>query len=258
MNITNLFSFLLSPRTSGGGSGLPVDLPSMTSLFMPADGYTFTTNVGATPSVHNGVVGRWENRVVAANNNLTQSDNSFRPTLQVNGVHSYLKFLPGSGTDQSLTYDSNPLANASVSNAAYLIVRAKKLGGSGEFATWTTNSDDNNSYIDLSNTTYETFGTTSRKSFGNGGAFAASQGAILEVAATNTYWKAYINGALVSDVTGNTLPAWLTRPAIGAVNGAGGNPTLDGLIVAIATSTEIPSDAQRTAARNAFNVPVIA
>lgn len=256
MNTANLFSFLLSPRTSSGNS-LPIDLPGMTSLFMPADGYTFTTDIGTTPSVHDGLIGRWDNRVVSANNNLTQFDVANCPLLQINGIHSYIKHENNASHFRSLQYDSNPMAGTATSNAAYLIVRAKKLGGSGEFASWTILSDDNNSYIDFGGLTYEVFGTTVRKNFSNSGAFTASQGGILEVAATNTYWKAYINGTLVADVTGNTLPTWLTRPSVGCVAGADG-PSFTGYIVALATATEIPSDAQRTAARNAFNVPVIA
>jgi hypothetical protein len=226
----------------GGGGFSPSSLAGLVAWFAPASGQTVTTEGGSTPSTNGDPVGQWANRAAPANP-LRQATTADRPALIVSGGNSLIR-CDQTGGLKSLTFASNPMGTPT---AAYLAIRIKRTSGNGEYAHWTSNADDNASYIDLGNTNYESFGTTTRRVFANGGAFAAVGGGVLEVAATGASWTAWINGTQAFTAGTNTLPVWQAAPTVGAT---GPNQvSLIGDIYGLILCTAIPSVDQRASVR---------
>lgn len=238
---------VLLGRRGGGRSApfSPLALAGVRGVFGPAQGNTWTLNAGGSVCTAGQAIGRWENEADPLNP-LVQLTAENRATLGVSGGNSWSDHVRTVTNWPHYVFVANPFADGPA--AVYLAARIQRTGGDGAVFGWTSTADDNNSFVSYNGgtTSYQSFGTTARKAFSDGGAFNAAGGATLEIAATTAYWRAWVNGTLAHEVLSNTLPAWQSQPRVaGIVSGESLTGRFYGMVVAAA----IPSDAERANVR---------
>lgn len=193
-----------APNNLGPTAAAPFDPESLTGLvflFGRLVGRAHTTSAATILAANTDAVGAVTNLTPAGSTTLTQADNAKRVTLIDDSLGSRLRGASGA----SLGFSGNPLLGAT---SVYMACRVKVNSGVGIFSNWYGNAE----HLDSSGTTYMALGSDVYRSFSNGGAFGASTGATLEIAATPSYFKAWLNGTIMVDAGSNTPPTYTGSP----------------------------------------------